>query len=64
MGVSRRIDDEKERERLRQAAKNIKPSGMGLIVRTVAAGMEEDEFAQDMDFCCDYIRLSSDAVVP
>ncbi len=50
VGVSRRIDDEKERERLRQAAKNIKPSGMGLIVRTVAAGMEEDEFAQDMDF--------------
>ena len=34
MGVSRRIQDEKERERLRQAAKNIKPSGMGLIVRT------------------------------
>lgn len=50
VGVSRRIQDEKERERLRQAAKNIKPSGMGLIVRTVAAGMEEDEFAQDVDF--------------
>lgn len=50
VGVSRRIQDEKERERLRQAARNIKPEGMGLIVRTVAAGMEEDEFAQDMDF--------------
>lgn len=50
VGVSRQIQDEKERERLRQAAGNIKPAGMGLIVRTVAAGMEEDEFAQDMDF--------------
>lgn len=50
VGVSRQIQDEKERERLRQAAGNIKPAGMGLIVRTVAVGMEEDEFAQDMDF--------------
>ncbi|HKM39132.1 MAG TPA: Rne/Rng family ribonuclease [bacterium] len=50
VGVSRQIGDEKERERLRQAAKNIKPSGMGLIVRTVAEGMVEDEFSQDLDF--------------
>ncbi|NMA55139.1 MAG: Rne/Rng family ribonuclease [Firmicutes bacterium] len=50
VGVSRQIQTEKERERLRQAATNIKPPGMGLIVRTVAAGMEEDEFAQDLEF--------------
>ncbi|MDK2883359.1 MAG: ribonuclease, partial [Bacillota bacterium] len=32
VGVSRRIEDEKERERLRAAARKLKPEGMGLIV--------------------------------
>jgi ribonuclease G len=49
VGVSRRIEDEKERERLRQLAKRLRPSGMGLIVRTAAAGIEEEEFSQDVN---------------
>ncbi|BCV24561.1 Rne/Rng family ribonuclease [Gelria sp. Kuro-4] len=50
VGVSRRIEDEKERERLRAAARHLKPEGMGLIVRTVAEGMAEEDLVQDLDF--------------
>lgn len=48
IGISRRIDDEKERERLRELAARVKPEGMGLIVRTVAQGVDEEEFMQDV----------------
>lgn len=50
IGVSRRISDEKERERLKQLAAQIKPSGVGLIVRTIAEGAGEQEFTQDVHF--------------
>lgn len=48
IGISRRIDDEKERDRLRELASRVKPEGMGLIVRTVAQGVDEEEFKQDV----------------
>ncbi len=48
IGISRRIEDEEERERLRQLAEEVAPSGMGLIVRTVAAGMGKEELAADI----------------
>ena len=50
IGVSRRIDSEAERERLRQAAEKVKPENMGLIVRTVAAGKTEDDIAKDIAY--------------
>jgi len=50
VGVSRRIEDEKERERLRAAARKLKPEGMGLIVRTAAEGIGEEDLAQDLEF--------------
>lgn len=48
VGISRRIEDDKERERLRQVAEQVKPPHMGLIVRTIAEGLTEDEFQQDI----------------
>ena len=48
IGVSRRIEDERERERLRELAGRIKHGGMGVIVRTVAEGVEEDELSLDV----------------
>lgn len=50
IGVSRRIADEKERDRLKQLAIKVKPEGVGLIVRTIAEGAREDELAQDVAF--------------
>ncbi|SFG76726.1 ribonuclease G [Desulfotomaculum arcticum] len=47
IGISRRIEDEKERDRLRELAARVKPDGMGVIVRTVAEGVDEDELIFD-----------------
>ena len=48
IGISRRIDSEKERERLKELAARAKPEGMGVIVRTVAEGVLEEEIRQDV----------------
>jgi ribonuclease G len=50
VGVSRRIADEAERDRLRQLAQRVKPAGMGVIVRTVAEGATEDELTRDIEY--------------
>lgn len=50
IGVSRRIENEEERERLRGLAEKIKPAGVGLIVRTVAEGASDHELIQDAGF--------------
>jgi ribonuclease E len=46
-GISRRLDDN-ERARLRDVARRIKPDGYGVIVRTAAEGVEEEELARDL----------------
>lgn len=48
IGISRRIEDEAERERLKGIAEEIKPAGMGMIIRTVAEGAELEELSEDM----------------
>jgi ribonuclease G len=50
VGVSRRIVDEDERNRLRKTADAIKPEDMGVIVRTAAEGKSEKDFLNDIDF--------------
>lgn len=50
IGVSRRIEDEDERARLRSILERIKPDNMGVIVRTAAEGKTEAEFESDINF--------------
>ena len=54
IGISRRINSEAERERLRQAAEMVRPQGMGLIVRTVAQGKSEDDIAKDIAYLLNF----------
>ncbi len=49
-GVSRRIEDSEERERLKEIVSALRPSGKGLIVRTVGEGQAEEAFSQDLNF--------------
>lgn len=49
-GVSRRIEDESERSRLRSIADQIKPDGMGLILRTSATGRSFEELEAELNF--------------
>jgi len=49
IGVSRRIEDEEERNRLKALADEIRPPHMGVIVRTVAEGVGKEELKADME---------------
>lgn len=50
VGVSRRIESEEERVRLKMAAQAVKPDKMGLIVRTVGQDRDESDFLSDIEF--------------
>ena len=51
VGVSRKIEDEDDRKRLRRCLLNINPpKGLGFIVRTAGALREEDELNRDMEY--------------
>jgi len=50
VGVSRKIEVEGERERLRKLAEIMRPPGFGLIVRTEAESRSEAELRKDLDF--------------
>ena len=47
-GVSSRIEDDKERERLKHIMRRLRPEGMATIVRTAAAGVSEAELLADL----------------
>jgi len=49
VNLSRRIRSEAERNRLRALAILIKPAGMGILVRTEADGMPEEQIIEDLD---------------
>lgn len=49
VGISRRIEDEKERERLRLAMEKLNPKG-GVIIRTAGEGASEESLAQDLAY--------------
>ncbi|MBR6471750.1 MAG: Rne/Rng family ribonuclease [Victivallales bacterium] len=54
VGVSRRVEDHEERVRLKQMVKTLeKPDNMGLICRTVGAGLKKEHFQRDLDILLD-----------
>jgi len=50
VGISRRIEDEAERERLKEIVDRIKPPGGGFIVRTVSEGKSEEDLVADLHY--------------
>src|SRR5215813_14447881 len=48
IGVSRRIEDRAERQRIKAIITDLKPKGVGVIARTVGEGKEDPEFAADV----------------
>lgn len=53
IGVSKKIDDNVERERLRSVIAGVKPDNMAVIVRTAAAGVSDDVLARELRFLID-----------
>src|SRR3954467_10804411 len=49
IGVSKRLDD-KERERLRPAAKGLDLNGGGAIIRTAASGAKREDFERELQY--------------
>jgi ribonuclease G len=52
IGISRRIEDETERERLRNSVVNLRRNNHGYIVRTAAEGESEEKLASEMSLRC------------
>tara|TARA_B100000315_G_scaffold115921_1_gene106320 strand:- start:2928 stop:4472 length:1545 start_codon:yes stop_codon:yes gene_type:complete len=50
IGISRRIEDEEERKRLKKVIQDIRGTGAGYIVRTVGEGKNKEEFESDINF--------------
>lgn len=50
IGISRRLEDEEERERLKALAEKYKPQDMGIIIRTAAEGCSEEDIKEDISF--------------
>ncbi|MGA1626539.1 MAG: ribonuclease E/G, partial [Prochlorothrix sp.] len=49
VNLSRRINSESERSRLRALAILVKPAGMGILVRTEAEGVAEEAIIEDLE---------------
>ena len=51
VGVSRKIEDDDDRKRLRRCLQSLNPpKGLGFIVRTAGAGRKEAELQRDMEY--------------
>ncbi len=50
VGISRKIESENERDRLKKIADNMRPLGFGIIVRTEAEGRGEADLRKDLEF--------------
>ncbi|MHB1459746.1 MAG: Rne/Rng family ribonuclease [Armatimonadota bacterium] len=50
LGVSRKISDFKERDRLKRLGRDIRPQGYGLIIRTEAEDKPDEMLVQDIEW--------------
>ena len=50
VGISRRINDEAERSRLKEMVQSLRFGNFGYIVRTAGDGISEEKMAQEMEF--------------
>ena len=50
IGISRKIEDEEVRQRLRDDIEQLRPAGTGFIVRTVAENASSEDLEADMEF--------------
>lgn len=50
VGISRRIENDEAREKLKKIAEELKPKGMGLIIRTAAEGCTAEDISNDINF--------------
>jgi len=50
IGISRRISNEEERNRLKTIVEKIKPPGYGLIIRTASEDSTEEDIKKDLEF--------------
>lgn len=48
VGISRKITDKAERERLMKVCGSARPEGLGIVVRTAAVGVSEELLAEDI----------------
>jgi len=64
VGISRKITDEKERDRLHKIALQLKPPGSGLIIRTVAGGIAPEKLQEDVALLSTlWMRISARAAM-
>ena len=62
-GISRKIEDHKERQRLKQMINELTiPEGMGVIVRTVGEGQRERYFIRDITLLIEQWKRIEEAV--
>ncbi len=57
IGVSRRIADAAERQRLKQMIGEMRPGSGGFIVRTVSEGISQKELKADIDYLTDLWKI-------
>jgi ribonuclease G len=50
VGVSRRIDSDKERRRLREIVERLRPRDLGFIIRTAGDGLKESDLEADIRY--------------
>ena len=50
IGISRRIHDESERQRLREIIEKMRPEKHGFIARTVSEGRKDEELRADLEY--------------